>query len=58
MSKQNPKDPEGKVLQNTEAPAEQSAELKAALAQFASILEKAVLLPINDDESSPEKHRP
>jgi len=48
MSEQGPKDKQVNVPQDTEASGAESAELKAALARFASVFEKAVVPPAEE----------
>lgn len=55
MPNKNPKDQDGKALQNTAAPSAESAELQAALAQLTSILEKATVPQAKDEEGASEK---
>lgn len=55
MSKQDSKIQQTPGPQDADAPGAESADVQAALARFASILEKAAVPPAKDDESSPEK---
>ena len=55
MSNESSKDQKAKLPQSTEAPGPESADLQAALAQFTSILNKAALTPVQDDDGRSDK---